>query len=70
VVIIDTVIGSKPCDSICDETQVLLDMHMMIYCNGVEREEHEWRCIFLEAGFLDFKIAPTLGFRSVIELYP
>uniref|UniRef100_A0A0E0DZR6 O-methyltransferase domain-containing protein n=1 Tax=Oryza meridionalis TaxID=40149 RepID=A0A0E0DZR6_9ORYZ len=37
---------------------------------GGEREEHEWKKIFLEAGFSDYKIKPILGFISVIEVYP
>jgi hypothetical protein len=42
----------------------------MMYINGVEREEHEWRKIFTVAGFSDYKIIPVLGFRSIIEVYP
>ncbi|VAH09292.1 unnamed protein product [Triticum turgidum subsp. durum] len=37
---------------------------------GIEREEHEWKKIFMEAGFSDYKIISVLGVRSVIELYP
>ena len=36
------------------ETHVLFDMFMMRY-GGAEREEHEWKKIFLEAGFSDYK---------------
>jgi 2,4,7-trihydroxy-1,4-benzoxazin-3-one-glucoside 7-O-methyltransferase len=55
VIIIDTVIGSKPNDDAitCKETQVLFDLYMMSSTNGEEREEHEWRRIFLAAGFRD-----------------
>ena len=38
--------------------------------NGVERDEQEWKKIFFEAGFKDYKIMPILGVRSIIELYP
>ena len=38
--------------------------------NGVERDEQEWKKIFVEAGFEDYKIIPVLGVRSIIELYP
>jgi hypothetical protein len=41
-----------------------------MYIDGIEREEHEWRKIFLEAGFTDYKITPTNGVRSIIEVYP
>jgi hypothetical protein len=33
----------------------LLDGFMMCM-GGIEREEHEWRKIFFEAGFTDFKL--------------
>lgn len=51
------------------ETQVLLDLFMM-FVNGSERDEQEWRKIFFEAGFSDYKIIPVLGVRSIIEVYP
>lgn len=51
------------------ETQALLDIYVM-YVDGAERDEKQWRKIFLEAGFSDYKITPILGFRSVIEVYP
>ncbi|KAL6880167.1 hypothetical protein ACP4OV_011732 [Aristida adscensionis] len=38
--------------------------------DGVERDEHQWRMIFLEAGFSDYKITPIHALRSVIEVYP
>ncbi|KAJ8626108.1 hypothetical protein MRB53_019415 [Persea americana] len=37
---------------------------------GKERDEQEWRKIFMDAGFNQYKMAPVLGSRSVIELYP
>ncbi|TVU07433.1 hypothetical protein EJB05_47488, partial [Eragrostis curvula] len=69
VIIIDMVVGSSPQDRSCQETQALTDLFIMSI-NGVEREEHEWRKIFLEAGFGDYKITPILGLRSIIEVYP
>jgi hypothetical protein len=42
----------------------------MIALNGVERDEQEWKKIFFEAGFKDYKIITFLGMRSIIELYP
>jgi hypothetical protein len=70
VIIIDMVVGypvTQQNDS--KEAQILLDVFMM-YIDGIEREEHEWRKIFLEAGFSDYKITPTNGVRSIIEVYP
>lgn len=70
VIIIDTVIGSgPPSDIILEETHVLYDLFMM-FINGVERDEKDWKMIFFKAGFKDYKIIPVLGVESVIELYP
>ncbi|XP_062182963.1 5-pentadecatrienyl resorcinol O-methyltransferase-like [Phragmites australis] len=69
VIIIDMVVGSGPSDVKHKETQVLFDILMMAF-NGVERDEQEWKKIFFEAGFKDYKIIPVLGVRSIIEVYP
>ena len=68
VIIIDIVVGSSPSDNKLLETQVLWDLYIM-QIGGVERDEQEWKKIFLAAGFKDYNIIP-LGLRSVIELYP
>uniref|UniRef100_A0ACD5VC04 Uncharacterized protein n=1 Tax=Avena sativa TaxID=4498 RepID=A0ACD5VC04_AVESA len=71
VIIIDAVVntcwGSQ--NVLLRETQALFDVQMM-RVDGCEREEHQWRNIFVEAGFRDYKITPMLGFRSIIEVYP
>ncbi|KAL6838576.1 hypothetical protein ACP4OV_031632 [Aristida adscensionis] len=69
VIIMDIVVGVGPTDLKNKEVQVLFDLYMMIV-NGIERDEQEWKKIFLEAGFSDYKITPVLGFRSIIEVYP
>lgn len=69
VIIVDMVIGSGPNEIVTKETQVFFDVLMMIL-DGREREELEWKRIFIEAGFSDYKIISVLGVRSVIELYP
>jgi hypothetical protein len=51
------------------ETQILFDLFMM-FINGAERDELEWKKIILEAGFSSYKIIPVLGVRSIIEVYP
>jgi hypothetical protein len=51
------------------ETQVIFDLFMM-FINGVERNEQEWKRIIFQAGFSDYKITPILGVRSIIEVYP
>lgn len=52
------------------ETQLYFDVLMLVITMGREREEHEWRKIFMDAGFDDYKISPVLGLRSLIEVYP
>jgi len=52
------------------ETQVMFDLYIMSN-NGAERDEQEWKKIFNEAGFKDYKILPVVGAPlSVIEVYP
>jgi len=52
------------------ETQVMFDLFVMMGNYGVERDEQEWKKIFIEAGFKDYKIIPIAGTHSVIEVYP
>lgn len=51
------------------ETQLLFDMYMMVHTTGKQRNEYEWRKIFIDAGFTGYKIIPALGLRSIIEVY-
>ncbi|XP_047046065.1 acetylserotonin O-methyltransferase 1-like [Lolium rigidum] len=72
VIIINMVVGSgtsKQGNTLREESQVLYDLFLMVF-EGGEREEHEWKKIFLEAGFSGYKIIPVLGIRSIIEVYP
>ncbi|WVZ53502.1 hypothetical protein U9M48_004433 [Paspalum notatum var. saurae] len=69
VIIVNVVLGHGAQDHAILETQVLFDVYMMRY-GGAQREEHEWRKIFLEVGFSDYKITPILGFQSIIEVFP
>lgn len=69
VIIIDIVVGAGPSDKKHREMQAMFDLYIM-FVNGIERDEQEWKKIFLEAGFSDYKIIPVLGFRSIIEVYP
>ncbi|BAF27929.1 daphnetin O-methyltransferase 1-like [Oryza sativa Japonica Group] len=52
------------------ETQLLMDMAMMVNTRGRQRDESEWRDLFFRAGFSDYKIAKKLGARAVFEVYP
>ncbi|KAK1686808.1 hypothetical protein QYE76_047656 [Lolium multiflorum] len=70
VIIIDMVVGypvTQQHDS--KEAQAFFDVYMM-GMDGIEREESEWSMIFSEAGFSDYKITPTNGIRSIIEVFP
>lgn len=70
VIIIDIVVGEEESSNLKQkETQVLFDLYILLV-NGIERDEQEWKNIFFEAGFSDYKISPVLGARSVIEVYP
>ncbi|TVU08077.1 hypothetical protein EJB05_41462, partial [Eragrostis curvula] len=69
VIIIDIVVGAGLSDLKHREVQVFSDLYMM-FVNGIERDEQEWKRIFFEAGFNDYKIMPVLGYRSIIEVYP
>jgi hypothetical protein len=69
VIILDMVVGGQSPNIKHKETQVLFDLFIM-FVNGVERDEQEWKKIIFEAGFSDYKIIPVLGVRSIIEVYP
>lgn len=69
VIIVDMLVGSGPNEVVTRETEVFFDLLVMLI-DGIGREELEWKKIFMEAGFSDYKIISVLGVRSVIELYP
>ncbi|XP_078166000.1 trans-resveratrol di-O-methyltransferase-like [Carex rostrata] len=69
IIILEAVVGSTS-DMISDEPQLLYDMLMLAGTGGEERDENEWKKIFKEAGFSSYKITHTVGFMSVIEIYP
>ena len=69
VIIIDMVVEEGSSNLKQGEMQALYDLFMTLI-NGIERDEQEWKSIFFEAGFSDYKISPVLGARSIIELYP
>ncbi|KAL6851424.1 hypothetical protein ACP4OV_020357 [Aristida adscensionis] len=69
VIIIEMVRGTMEGDRIITEMEDTQNLFMM-YTNGMERDEDEFKKIFLDAGFSDYKILPILGSLSVIEVYP
>jgi isoflavone-7-O-methyltransferase len=69
VIVIDMVINEKKEDN--QLTEIKLLMNVSISClNGKERTEKEWKKLFIEAGFQDYKISPCTELLSLIEIYP
>ncbi|KAJ1685198.1 hypothetical protein LUZ63_016588 [Rhynchospora breviuscula] len=69
VIVCEAVVGSTSA-MISEEPQLLLDMLMLTLTEGGERDENQWKSMFIEAGFSSYKIINTTGFMSIIELYP
>jgi len=67
--IIETVINEELDYKDVTQTKLSLDMTMLAI-SGKERTEEEWKRLFTEAGFKDYKLFPIFGFRSLIEVYP
>ncbi|CAK9172866.1 unnamed protein product [Ilex paraguariensis] len=70
IIIIDMVLENQKEDDNSTETQLFLDMLMMVLVTGRQRNEKERAKLFFDAGFSDYKISPILGLRSLIEVYP
>ncbi|KAL6659850.1 hypothetical protein ACP70R_002679 [Stipagrostis hirtigluma subsp. patula] len=69
VIIIEIVMGHYM-GQIMYEAQLLMDMIMMVNTKGRQRDENDWREIFMKAGFTDYKIVKKIGARGIIEVYP
>ena len=52
------------------ETQVGVNMQMLMGYGAKERSEKEWAKLFQDAGFSDYKVLPLLGVCCLIEVYP
>ncbi|KAF5198424.1 Myricetin o-methyltransferase [Thalictrum thalictroides] len=70
VIIIDIVIQEDNGKYESTESQLCLDILMMVVLTGKERTETEWKKLILEAGFTSYKITHALGLRSIIEVFP
>ncbi|XP_006346269.1 trans-resveratrol di-O-methyltransferase-like [Solanum tuberosum] len=70
VILIEIVMDQNKDDDKSYETQLLIDILMMILLSGKERSQQEWAKLFFDAGYSDYKIIPILGLRCVIEVYP
>ncbi|XP_065879707.1 trans-resveratrol di-O-methyltransferase-like [Euphorbia lathyris] len=71
LIIIEMVIrNDKKDENGVAETKFFLDLEMMLLSCGKERNEQEWKKLFMEAGFSHYKITATSGLNSIIEVYP
>ncbi|XP_061342718.1 probable O-methyltransferase 3 [Gastrolobium bilobum] len=70
VIVIDMVMENEKEDDESIETQLFIDILVMVLYPGKERNEKEWAKLFFSAGFSDYRITPVLGLRSLIEVYP
>ena len=69
IIIIDIVINEKLDEHVI--TQIKLKMDITMTCvNGKERNEDEWKKLFMDAGLEKYKISPLTEFLSLIEVYP
>ncbi|KAH7688833.1 O-methyltransferase COMT-type protein [Dioscorea alata] len=69
VIIIDARVQSNSNDLDTIGAHYFYDTYMLVMCPGKERDEMEWKAIFIEAGFSGFKIVGELGIHSIIEVY-
>ncbi|KAL6627784.1 hypothetical protein ACP70R_031510 [Stipagrostis hirtigluma subsp. patula] len=69
-VIIMEIITDPSLGPVMFEAQLLVDMLMFVNTRGRQRDENDWREIFMKAGFNDYKIVKKLGARGVFEVYP
>ncbi|KAE9589705.1 hypothetical protein Lal_00021555 [Lupinus albus] len=69
VIIIEAIINENQEDKVMTETKLTTDI-MMMTINGKERNEKEWKELFVAAGFKHYKIYQLHGLRSLIEVYP
>nr|GMD81155.1 trans-resveratrol di-O-methyltransferase-like [Ipomoea batatas]GMD82206.1 trans-resveratrol di-O-methyltransferase-like [Ipomoea batatas]GME21699.1 trans-resveratrol di-O-methyltransferase-like [Ipomoea batatas] len=71
VIIIDMVMEDpKQTDAYYNKAQLYMDFLVMALYGSKERNKKQWEKLFSEAGFSDYKITPTLGLRSLIEVFP
>ena len=70
VLIIDMVLGRDEEEANMTEVKLIFDVLMMVLVTGRQRTEKEWEKLFLEAGFMSYKITPLFGLRSLIQVFP
>jgi len=62
--------GVMPEQSTPSTPDAMLDLHMMVMLNGIERTETEFRNLFSSAGFNLTQVIPTESGMSIIEGVP
>ncbi|KAK2993244.1 hypothetical protein RJ640_015723 [Escallonia rubra] len=67
LIVIDMMMENEKQDIESLETQLMWDMLMMVVLAGKERNEKEWRKLFLDAGFNDYKIHSVHGLRQTYQ---
>ncbi|KAK7394391.1 hypothetical protein VNO78_14918 [Psophocarpus tetragonolobus] len=70
IIIMDVVINEKLDDHKVTKLKLLMDVNKACVVNGKERNEEEWKKLFMEAGFPNYKISSLTGYFSLIEIYP
>ncbi|KAJ4748674.1 O-methyltransferase family protein [Rhynchospora pubera] len=69
VIVKENMIGSTSTKT-CHESQLLSDMIMLTTFMTAERDKNEWQKLFADARFGSYQITHSIGFNSVIEIYP
>lgn len=67
ILIVDAVLANMSCEASAYGT--FLDIGM-VFLNGMERKETQWRALLREAGLRIVQIWPSAKFDSVIEAVP
>lgn len=70
IIIIEMVVKINHENVNYSNSQLLIDVLMLLHLEGKERTEDQWKSLFKSAGLGEYKIFSMLGPRSVIEVYP
>ncbi|KAH0717895.1 hypothetical protein KY285_013926 [Solanum tuberosum] len=70
VLIIDMVLDRDEEEADMTEVKLIFDVLVMVVATGRQRTEKELEKLFLEGGFMSYKITPVLGLRSLIQVFP
>ncbi|XP_048321692.2 desmethylxanthohumol 6'-O-methyltransferase-like [Ziziphus jujuba] len=69
VIIVDIVLDEED-DNIFKESQIMIDITLMIFTTGKERTEVQWKKLLEEGGFPRYKIIKLPARECIIEAYP